>query len=1052
MVSHWYVSPEDRQSFEQKKVSANAANTRYYLGTNFARKYDGAPDADCLYEHIIFLLGDNPIVITRGTKLDPNKEKSSGSDSSTLSFVTQSASYDLVDTGITDSLNIGDTIKVHTNYEDNTQPTMFETPWNEDNCVVVFPTDKTPQYLTEAGVAVNTIALAGGMDYTLMYLGEDDGTDVWLVLNPNGVEKKGLELVNGATLTDTQKLAIYRYLAERNATGERVPNSLGIDYVTYHSETIDDGVSTKIVVKYIDSNIKEDHIESRTVDGNTFFVNEQVDVNLKDIADIKEAAESNKQEVNVAKSNITTLQTAVTGLQESINSLEENGGKTFLGEVNSVNDLPTDKAYKGLFRVRYKGVTVLNPSSIKTGTVSSTWYNNPFAGSIEDTYYVDAIIASYEIQQSAKYLKIKCPTTDNITNAFFVVDSSNNNVPEHNWKLCDVVENNGNELVFDVKECTNCIIVCLAGDHLKDIELITYAGLDMRCYVNTEYVEILGKRYYDGDTVKSYYMDESHNEDYDHPYKVSMKYCEANAELDTDAGVYAVIKDEIENTEHLYIWSNDNGNLSLTEINNYESGELVDYGWIPVEEDEASAVGIEAPTFIVDSNKTLYDWLRNAGNGTTRDYSVVYIAPGVYTGDYTRSNITDNGAIITRKVYGAGVDRSVLKGVSLRDIDNIHDLTFVNGNFYKCNNIHDVKIAYPSTDSNWTSLAVGTVSHNYDVVNPSSGSQIIARPATTYIPTFDMCNNIKDVEIISDMGCDVDIAYGCSNIFNLHKFISQGFSNYDTYTVKMTARGDISNNFFMYYGGYDEGNAKGGYAAFFACTNLSNINVESNVCNCEHGVLYKCNTISDSYIASRISNEAAINKCNTITNTVVFGSISYINDENENPNHNIVKAVDDCSGLVNCYVSTHNYDDTDAKSIIGTGSTNVLGCTFDVDTTGNNPYESIITSQPVNGSIVVQNGQGHRVIDLRDYEGDDAIDIRFISSCLYETVIYYKGDMTLSIVPVSPLTMEDLCFVNEEPELDEDGEYILSIQNNTLVYGTLTRGVTPVVEEEEEEE
>ena len=749
-------------------MSANAANTRYYLGTNFARKYDGAPDADCLYEHIIFLLGDNPIVITRGTKLDPNKENSSGSDSPTLSFVTQSASYDLVDTGITDSLNIGDTIKVHTNYEDNTQPTTFETPWNEDNCVVTFPTDQTPQYLTEAGVAINAIALARGMDYTLMYLGEDDGTDVWLVLNPNGVEKKGLELVNGALLTDTQKLAIYRYLAERNATGERVPNSLGIDYVTYHSETIDDGVSTKIVVKYIDSNIKEDHIEARTVDGNTFFMNEQVDVNFKDIADIKETAENAEKEVNSVKNDVTTLQGDVTTLEQSLNTLDAG--------INQRIDSRT--------------------SSIKANV--------------------------RELQDE--------PTAD--------VFGAQSELPHKKRGLA-------------------------------------YIDGDKRNYVEIEDRQVSSQNItVDGGTGNNLWC-----------------------------GILSV-----EGTKRVYF----------------------------EHETNLSDIGVKRRVKIFRFNANLFQ--------THQTWT-----------DHYWDNYLVNGTL---------------------NFDNIPSTDYeeLDLDFTRINEAGEFKTFYENEE---------------------------ADEPTTHFCDRTYCDIVGDGRILIVHAWDGAVS-GAFTIQGGEKKLFAGKSSYYLFGASSDSSIELQSEF---HHGYDTVVLDG--ENVWADNGILGIDVNSS------------KTEAYPYFWRRGHGRVYVK---LLTASRIF---------NFNQNrYEIVLEMQTVSEPVN--IMSADWEEV----VINTAS----------------DYKKESVSIIDNNSIVeVRADIGNRVIDLRG-ETSNTYDICFVSPSLYETVIYYKGTDTLNIVPQSPLTMEDLCFVNEEPELDSDGEYILSIQNNTLVYGTLTRGVTPIVEEEEEEE
>jgi len=105
----------------------------------------------------------------------------------------------------------------------------------------------------------------------------------------------------------------------------------------------------------------------------------------------------------------------------------------------------------------------------------------------------------------------------------------------------------------------------------------------------------------------------------------------------------------------------------------------------------------------------------------------------------------------------------------------------------------------------------------------------------------------------------------------------------------------------------------------------------------------------------------------------------------------------------------------------------------------------------ITGHIDVDATKGNRIFDLRklDSESIAEVDIDFRGVTNYETIIYYRGFDTISLVYNSPLTAEDFCFLNEEPELDDEKEYVLSIQGNTIAYGTLTRGVTSVVEVEE---
>jgi hypothetical protein len=105
----------------------------------------------------------------------------------------------------------------------------------------------------------------------------------------------------------------------------------------------------------------------------------------------------------------------------------------------------------------------------------------------------------------------------------------------------------------------------------------------------------------------------------------------------------------------------------------------------------------------------------------------------------------------------------------------------------------------------------------------------------------------------------------------------------------------------------------------------------------------------------------------------------------------------------------------------------------------------------VTGHIDVDDDKGNRVFDLRGVGANKAaiVDVDLRGANPYETVIYFRGGDTIDLVPHSPLTSADFCFLNEEPDLEEEKEYVLSIQGNTIAYGTLTRGEAPVVEEED---
>lgn len=321
MINYFFVHSSGRQKFEELKIAADKDNSRYYVGTNFSRSYEGEPSPHCEYDSLIFLSGDDAQIITHGTKIPLSAITPSG-DSATLRFETAEDSYNLVDPGITDALEVGAKIIVHTNYEDLSQPTTFATPWNDNNKVVFFPDGHTPDYLFDAGVEVNSLALISNFGYTMMYIGDVDGTDVWMVLNASGTEPNGLQLLQPQYLTDNQKIAVYRYMASVNATGERIANSLGIDYCLYEEQTDNDVKLFRIVVKYVDANIKCDYYEGKTADGSTFITNSCTDIDPHDLIPIIAEFDTIKLLCKDMQEDIKNLQDAVEPIEELSESIE----------------------------------------------------------------------------------------------------------------------------------------------------------------------------------------------------------------------------------------------------------------------------------------------------------------------------------------------------------------------------------------------------------------------------------------------------------------------------------------------------------------------------------------------------------------------------------------------------------------------------------------------------------------------------------------------------------------------------------------------------------
>lgn len=106
------------------------------------------------------------------------------------------------------------------------------------------------------------------------------------------------------------------------------------------------------------------------------------------------------------------------------------------------------------------------------------------------------------------------------------------------------------------------------------------------------------------------------------------------------------------------------------------------------------------------------------------------------------------------------------------------------------------------------------------------------------------------------------------------------------------------------------------------------------------------------------------------------------------------------------------------------------------------------------GNIEIDATKGNRIFDFRNLKdaNDEPIPVNFVVNIAgftsYETIIFFKGIDVYSISPTSPLAMSSLCFCGEEPDLDTEKEYVLSIQGNTLIFGELNRGVDAETEEE----
>lgn len=113
-----------------------------------------------------------------------------------------------------------------------------------------------------------------------------------------------------------------------------------------------------------------------------------------------------------------------------------------------------------------------------------------------------------------------------------------------------------------------------------------------------------------------------------------------------------------------------------------------------------------------------------------------------------------------------------------------------------------------------------------------------------------------------------------------------------------------------------------------------------------------------------------------------------------------------------------------------------------------------IDSDVLVGNIEINETDNDRVFDFRNLKdsNDEPIPVDFsvvingLTDC--ETTIYFKGIDSHSIIPSNNVAITDLCFCGEEPDYDEDKEYVLSILGNTIIYGELTRGVAPDLEEE----
>lgn len=134
--------------------------------------------------------------------------------------------------------------------------------------------------------------------------------------------------------------------------------------------------------------------------------------------------------------------------------------------------------------------------------------------------------------------------------------------------------------------------------------------------------------------------------------------------------------------------------------------------------------------------------------------------------------------------------------------------------------------------------------------------------------------------------------------------------------------------------------------------------------------------------------------------------------------------------------------------------------------TGDNAYPNFISLVSGNttawqidddtlvGNIEIDATKGNRIFDFRNLKdaNDEPIPVDFAVNIAgftsYETIIFFKGIDTYSISPTSPLAMSNLCFCGEEPDLDTEKEYVLSIQGNTFIFGELSRGVDAETEEE----
>ena len=142
------------------------------------------------------------------------------------------------------------------------------------------------------------------------------------------------------------------------------------------------------------------------------------------------------------------------------------------------------------------------------------------------------------------------------------------------------------------------------------------------------------------------------------------------------------------------------------------------------------------PTRIISSNFDFYNWINSNDND-----QIVYIAPGTYSlSAYQSSGLTSYNKNKTKKLYGAGKDKTTIIGCDLKYIKEICDLTIKNSFISNSNSVHDIDVKYED-------CAHGTFA------------------------TFANCDNINNINLYWKFGSTTDnwvIAYKCNNINNIY--------------------------------------------------------------------------------------------------------------------------------------------------------------------------------------------------------------------------------------------------------------------------------------------